>query len=139
MISARISSALASSRNQAAIKISRVEIIHVNKDYVLKRRGLEPKNYFQRVDVTRKAKKRVRDVPDIIEAFLKTVDHDRTPDIEPWTQCHSPYGCEFVGRCTANKPKDWIFYLPRLGGKRGELLRAKSIESIAKIRRRSSH
>ena len=119
--------------NEAGLKVSRVEIVHVNKDYVLKDKGLEPKRYFRRVDVTAKAKKRLRDIPGMITTFLKIVDNDRTPDIEPWTQCHTPYECEFLDRCTANKPEDWIFYLPRLGEKRGELLRAKGIESIAKI------
>lgn len=119
--------------NEAGLKISCVEIIHVNRDYVLKQKGLEPKRYFRRVDVTAEAKKRLSDIPGMIETFLKVVDKDRAPDIEPWTQCHNPYTCEFLDRCTANKPKDWIFYLPRLGEKRGELLRAKGIESIAKI------
>jgi hypothetical protein len=119
--------------NEAGLKVSRVEIVHVNKDYVLKERGLEPKGYFRRVDVTAEAKKRLRDIPGIIKTFLKIVDKDCAPDIEPWMQCHDPYACEFLYRCTANKPKDWIFYLPRLGEKRGELLRARGIESIAKI------
>jgi predicted RecB family nuclease len=69
----------------------------------------------------------------MIAECLKIANKDRTPDVEPWTQCHSPYDCEFLDRCTANKPNDWIFYLPHLGEKRGELLRAKGIESIAKI------
>jgi predicted RecB family nuclease len=119
--------------NEAGLKISRVEIIHVNRDYVLKDKGLEPKRYFRRVDVTAEAKKRLREIPGMIKTFLGIVDKDRAPDIEPWTQCHNPYTCEFLDRCTANKPKDWIFYLPRLGLQRGELLRAKGIESIAKI------
>jgi hypothetical protein len=119
--------------NEAGLKISRVEIVHVNNDYVLKEPGLEPKGYFRRVNVTAEAKQRLRDIPDMIKTFLKIVDKDRAPDIEPWSQCHTPYDCEFLDRCTANKPKDWIFYLPRLGEKRGELLREKGIESIAKI------
>ena len=119
--------------NEAGLKISRVEIIHVNRDYVLKQKGLEPNRYFRRVDVTAEAKKRLSDIPGMIKTFLKIVDKDRAPDIEPWTQCHTPYDCEFLDRCTANKPKDWIFYLPRLGEKRGDILRAKGIESIAKI------
>ena len=119
--------------NEAGLNISSVEIVHVNKDYVLKKRGLEPNRYFRRVDVTADAKKRLPGIPGMIKTFLKIIDKDRAPDIEPWTQCHSPYDCEFLDRCTANKPKDWIFNLPRLGEKRGELLRAKGIESIAKI------
>jgi len=119
--------------NEAGLKISRVEIVHVNKNYVFKEQEIEPKRYFRRVDVTDQARARLRDVPGMIETFLKVVDKVRAPDIEPWTQCHDPYTCEFLDRCTANKPKDWIFYLPRLGEKRGELLRAKGIESIAEI------
>jgi predicted RecB family nuclease len=119
--------------NEAGLKIGRVEIIHVNRDYVLKEKGIETKRYFRRVDVTAEAEKRLRDIPGMIKTFLKTVDKDRAPDIEPWTQCHDPYTCEFLERCTADKPKDWIFYLPRLGLQRGELLRARGIESIAKI------
>ena len=69
----------------------------------------------------------------MVKTFLKLIDKDRAPGIEPWTQCHSPYECEFLDRCTANKLKDWIFYLPRLGEKRGELLRTKGIESIGNI------
>jgi predicted RecB family nuclease len=117
----------------AGLKVSRVEIVHVNKEYVRKERGLEPKRYFRRVDVTAEVKKRVHDVSDMITAFSEIIDDTRKPDVEPWTQCHAPYDCEFLDRCTANKPKDWIFYLPHLGLKRGELLRAKGIESIAEI------
>src|SRR5665811_1074842 len=73
------------------------------------------------------------DIPGLVKTFLKLIDKDRAPGIEPWTQCHSPYECEFLDRCTANKLKDWIFYLPRLGEKRGELLRTKGIESIGNI------
>lgn len=119
--------------NEAGLKVSRVEIIHVNKDYVLKEQGLEPKHYFQRDDVTAEAKKRLRDIPGLIKTFSKIVDKDCAPNIEPWRQCHDPYDCEFLDRCTANKPNDWILHLPHLGVKRGELLRAKGIELIAKI------
>ena len=92
--------------NEAGLKISRVDIIHINRDYVLKEKGIEPKHYFRRVDVTVEAKKRLHDIPGMIKAFLKVVDEDRAPEIEPWTQCHSPYECEFLDRCTASKPKD---------------------------------
>lgn len=119
--------------HESGRKINRVEIIHINRDYVLKQQGLEPEGYFRRVDVTAEAKKRLSDIPSRIKTFLTVVDKDQAPDIEPWTQCHNPYTCEFLDRCTANKPEDWIFYLPRLGEKRGEILRAKGIESIRNI------
>ena len=40
----------------AGLKISRVEIVHVNKDYVLNEQGLEPERYFRRIDVTAEAR-----------------------------------------------------------------------------------
>jgi len=119
--------------NEAGLNVCAVEIIHVNSDYVLEASGLEPACYFRRVDVTAEAKSRLRDIPEHVETFLKLVDLDRAPDIEPWTQCHDPYECEFLDRCTANKPKDWILCLPRLGEKLGAILRERAIESIAKI------
>ena len=62
----------------AGLKVSRVEIVHVNKEYVRKEQGLEPKRYFRRVDVTAEVKKRVRDVPDMITAFSEIIDDDPT-------------------------------------------------------------
>ena len=118
---------------EAGLNIAAVEIVHVNRDYVLNQSGLELEHYFQRVDVTAEAVKRLGDIPNLIATYLKVVDATLAPDIEPWTQCHNPYDCEFLERCTADKPKDWIFYLPRLGEKRGDFLRSKGVVSIAKI------
>ena len=92
--------------NETGLKIKRVKIVHINKDYVLKETGLEPKRYFRRVDVTAKAKRRLPAIPGLIATLLKIANKDRAPDIEPWAQCHSPYACEFLDRCTANKPRN---------------------------------
>ena len=55
------------------------------------------------------------------------------PDAEPGSQCGTPYACEFWDRCTADKPADWINYLPRLSQSRASELKASGIESISAI------
>ena len=55
------------------------------------------------------------------------------PDVEPGSQCGTPYACEFRDRCTANKPDDWISYLPYLTPARANALKALGIEAISAI------
>jgi hypothetical protein len=35
-------------------------------------------------------------------------------NIRPSRHCFQPHDCEFWERCTAEKPKDWVFYIPRI-------------------------
>jgi hypothetical protein len=55
------------------------------------------------------------------------------PAAEPGSQCGTPYACEFWDRCTAKKPADWTFYLPRLSQASVGELKALGIESISLI------
>jgi hypothetical protein len=55
------------------------------------------------------------------------------PQAEPGSQCGTPYACEFWDRCTAAKPTDWTFYLPRLSQDNASKLKALDIESISLI------
>jgi hypothetical protein len=55
------------------------------------------------------------------------------PEVEPGPQCASPYACEFWDRCTADKPADWISYMPRLSRVRAEELNACGVEAISAI------
>jgi predicted RecB family nuclease len=117
---------------QAGIHIARTEIIHVNKDYVLGE-SLDPTAFFCRVDVTEEADRRLRDVPREVDQLLDLLDQSHMPTVDPWRHCQVPYPCEFWERCTHAKPTDWIYYLPKLGKKRAEILHLKEIKSIAEI------
>jgi hypothetical protein len=55
------------------------------------------------------------------------------PEIRPSGHCFSPFECEFWKRCTANKPSDWIFYLPRLNATTFAQLDGDGIESMRNI------
>jgi hypothetical protein len=55
------------------------------------------------------------------------------PEIRPSGHCFSPFDCEFWKRCTANKPSDWIFYLPHLNATTFTELDGNGIESMRDI------
>jgi len=58
------------------------------------------------------------------------LERRQPPEIEPGRHCHDPHGCEFWAHCTAAKPEDWIFNLPRLSEPRFQEFRAAGHERI---------
>jgi hypothetical protein len=112
------------------LTISEAGIVHINKEY---ERGqeLDARGLFTVSDQTAR-------IADYIAAADEAIARQRAilsasvPAVEPGGHCHDPYECEFWERCTAGKPEDWIFYLPR-SGKRYEQLRSRGIESIRAI------
>jgi hypothetical protein len=55
------------------------------------------------------------------------------PNAEPGSQCGTPYDCEFWDRCIADKPADWIAYLPRLSQAQATQVKALGIDAISSI------
>jgi hypothetical protein len=52
------------------------------------------------------------------------------PAIRPSRHCFQPYDCEFWQNCTESKPKDWVFYLPRLSASSFNRLELAGVESM---------
>jgi uncharacterized protein DUF2779 len=73
------------------------------------------------------------DLPGRLPALRDCLGMIELPDAEPGSQCATPYACEFWDRCTADKPTDWIRYLPRLSQASASELEARGIESISAI------
>ncbi len=117
----------------AGVRLSSVEVLHVNKDYVRGQKGISWSRFFRRVEVKTEA----RDQLDGIEARLKTqlscLSRIQAPKIEPDAHCHAPYSCEHWERCSASKPADWVFYMPNFNGARRAELQALGVESISAI------
>ena len=84
----------------AGVRLSAVEIVHVNKDYVRGRKEISWPKFFSRVDVKTEAKRRL----DGIEARLKKqrvcLSRSQAPKVEPEAHCHTPFSCEHWERCT---------------------------------------
>ena len=90
-------------------------------------------DFFARLDVGDAVAARLVDLPGRLPAMRDCLRMVDLPAAEPGRQCGTPYGCEFWDRCTADKPADWISYLPRLSQARANELKALGIESISAI------
>ena len=69
---------------------------------------------FHRQDVTDDVIHLLPQVPERIAEMHKVLCSTEAPEISPSRHCFQPYECEFWHRCTAAKPKDWVFHLPRI-------------------------
>jgi hypothetical protein len=117
----------------AGVAVSSIELLHVNTAYVRGPSGISWPDFFARVDVHDAVAARRVDLPNRLQAMRDCLGVVELPAAEPGSQCGTPYACEFWDRCTAEKPADWTFYLPRLSQARVSELKALGVESISMI------
>jgi Domain of unknown function(DUF2779) len=117
----------------AGVAIPSIELLHVNTAYMRAQNGICWTDFFMRLDVGDAIAARLIDLPERLPAMRDCLGMIELPDAEPGSQCGTPYACEFWDRCTADKPADWINYLPRLSQSRASELKAHGIESISSI------
>jgi hypothetical protein len=111
------------------VNLASVQLLHVNNAYVRGPGGIDWPQYFARTDL----QPDLSDVPYNLPAMRACLALPAEPDVEPGDHCHTPYPCEFLDRCTADKPQDWIANLPYLRAPRAAALKALGIEAISQI------
>ncbi len=116
---------------QSGVDLASIELVHVNTGYVYPGGTINWQHYFQRSDVAEKVRAAMLDIPEAISDHLATLNQHDEPAIEPGPHC--PAGCDYWDHCTASKPHDWIFNLPRLSQTKFDALRSASIERISSI------
>jgi hypothetical protein len=117
----------------AGVALSSIELLHVNTAYVRGPDGICWPAFFAHVDVRDAVAARLVDLPCRLPAMRECLGMAEPPSVEPGSQCGTPYACEFLDRCKADKPADWIHNLPGLSqASAGELL-ALGVESISAI------
>jgi Domain of unknown function(DUF2779) len=117
----------------AGVAVSSIELLHLNTAYVRGPGGISWPDFFARVDGRDAVAARLVDLPSRLQTMRDCLGMVELPDAEPGSQCGTPYACEFWDRCTAKKPTDWTFHLPRLSQARVNELKALGIESISMI------
>jgi predicted RecB family nuclease len=115
------------------VPVTSVELVHVNSAYVRGPGGICWADFFTRLDVGDAVATRLIDLPCRLPAMRDCLRVADQPYAEPGEQCGTPHGCEFWDRCTADKPADWISYLPRLSQARASELKTRGIEAISAI------
>lgn len=116
----------------AGVPLTSVELIHVNTGYVRGKGEISWPEFFHREDLFAPISDLLPNLPDQLPALRDCLRQPIAPQVEPGPQCSSPFGCEYWGQCTADKPADWVAYLPYVG-KRREMLKEIGVESISAI------
>jgi hypothetical protein len=117
----------------AGVRVSSIEILHVNKKYLRGQKSISWLKFFRRVEVKAEAKGRLTGIETRLKKQLRCLSRTQAPKVEPEAHCHSPYSCEHWESCTASKPADWVFYMPHLSAPRRAELRGLGVDSISAI------
>jgi predicted RecB family nuclease len=95
------------------LELSEACLVFINAQYS---RGekIEWDRLFRRDDVTEHLIPLLPQVPERVANMHEVLCSTEAPDIRPSRHCFRPHDCEFWNRCTSKKPKDWVFYIPRI-------------------------
>jgi hypothetical protein len=119
--------------NGSGVALSSIELVHVNSAYVRGPAGISWPDFFARINVADAGAARLAELPPRLPAMRECLNMVELPYAESGQQCGIPYDCEFWGRCTADKPTDWVANLPRLSAARVSELKALGIDAISSI------
>ena len=117
----------------AGVQLSAIEVLHIDTTYVRGPGGIDWPAFFARVDVSDGVAARMPEVPRRLPAMRDSLGGETLPHAEPGKQCSNPYACQFWDRCTADKPADWVFYMPRLTAAQADRLDALGVTAISAI------
>ena len=115
------------------IALEQMQLVHVDATYVRGENEIDWHAYFKPEDLTDEVRELIASVPERVAEMHAVMAMPTAPEIRPSGHCFSPFECEFWSRCTANKPPDWIFYLPRLSRTAFVELDAQGAESMRDI------
>jgi hypothetical protein len=118
----------------AGLRVPSAQLVHVDRDYVRGPGGVDVARLFRREELagSKGLREAAERIPAAVAAQHGLLACERAPEVAPGRQCHDPVGCEFWAHCTAGKPEDWVYLLPR-AGERLERLLELGVERIAEI------
>jgi len=102
-------------------------------DHYLRGDEIDWNAFFHRQDVTEDVIHLLPQVPERIAEMHKVLCSIEAPEVPPSRHCFQPYECEFWHRCTAEKPKDWVFHLPRISPSELEELESLGVVSMRDV------
>lgn len=117
----------------SGLEVSSVELIHVNRNYVRGEHKIDWLSFFSRPDLTEVARKRLSDVRTKLPLMQNVLGKQEVPEVlVSKTLCTKPSRCDYIHRCIADKPGDWVGYLPNIRNNL-QKLHKQGIESVRSI------
>ncbi len=117
----------------SGLAVEEMQLVHVDTSYVRAESGIDWHAYFRRADVTSEVRDLLPSVPEHVAEMHAFLAMPTAPEVRPSGHCFSPFAYEFWDRCTADKPSDWIIYLPRLRATAFAELDANGVEAMRDI------
>ncbi len=113
---------------RAGLPVSRVELMHLNKQHRHPNHG----RLFTRADITTEVTKLRPTIAAEATAQLHMLEGE-LPDVAPGPHCTSPYECPFLARCNTPPPDHAIEDLHRISAKQLRELHAEGIDTVHQI------
>jgi predicted RecB family nuclease len=95
------------------LELADAYLVFINDKYI---RGeeIDWNGLFCREDVTENVIPFLARMPERTAEMHEVLCSREAPDIRPTRHCFKPHHCEFWDRCISDKPKDWVFHIPRI-------------------------
>jgi Domain of unknown function(DUF2779) len=114
------------------IKLAELYLVHLNQQYV-RNGAIDWNELFIKEDVTEDCRPLFDNIWPKIDEMHEVLALPEAPEVSPGHRCSEPYPCEFWERCTAHKPNDWVFHIPRLSKQVFERFERYGYESMRDI------
>jgi hypothetical protein len=98
---------------QNGLELADAHLVYVNDKYI-REEEVDCNALFCREDVSQNLVPFLPSVPERIAEMHATLSLREAPRIRPSRHCFRPHDCEFWQRCISDKPKDWVFHIPRI-------------------------
>jgi predicted RecB family nuclease len=97
----------------SGLELADAHLVYINHKYV-RDKEINWNALFCREDVSENMIPLLPQVPERIANMHEVLCSTEAPDVRPSRHCFKPHDCEFWERCISDKPKDWVFYIPRI-------------------------
>lgn len=114
------------------LELADAYLVFVNNKYV-RSDEFDWEALFCQEDISENLIPLLSKVPERIAEMHAVLTLREAPDIRPSRHCFRPHDCEFWKRCTADKPKDWVFYIPRLSSASFDTLELSDVVSMKDV------
>jgi Domain of unknown function(DUF2779) len=116
----------------SGLDLADAHLVFVNNKYI-RNEEIDWNALFCREDVGENLISLLSKVPERIANMHAVLSLRDAPEIRPSRHCFRPNDCEFWKRCTADKPKDWVFYIPRLSSATFDTLELSDVVSMKDV------
>jgi predicted RecB family nuclease len=114
------------------LELADAYLVYINDRYV-RGENIDWNALFCREDVSDSVIHLLPEVPERIANMHEVLCSTEAPDIRASRHCFQPHDCEFWQRCISDKPKDWVFYIPRISSHSFDELEGSGVISMRDV------